>query len=105
MSATRRNMLLGSGALLVSNAAVVSALVQGWFGSKDRSKMFAIVYERETKEIRRLIDTAEDPDDSHLLYARLVLAPDEVMEAFQVRDFPRRLPRYLAPHIGRGVIL
>lgn len=68
-------------------------------------KKFALVYVTKTKEPRRLIDTSNDVDDSFLLQARAVLAPDETMEAFMIKDFPVRYPRYVLNHIGRGVIL
>lgn len=70
-----------------------------------REKLFAIVYDTKTKEIRRLYDTIDDIDHSHLFKARAVMAADETMEAFPVKDFPARWPRNVAAFIGRGVIL
>ena len=68
-------------------------------------RRFAIVYETKTKKIRRLIDTHDDPDDSHLSQARKFLAADETMETFPMNDFPVRLPRFVAPYIGKGTIV
>lgn len=93
----RRNFMLGSVAL----APIVAVLA----GFPFRSKKFAIVYVTATKEIRRLYDTFDDIDDSHLMKARAVMAADETMEAFEVHSFPSRWPRDLKAHIGRGVIL
>lgn len=93
----RRDFLLGTVAL----APLVGALAAFPY----REKKFALVYVTETKEPRRLIDTSDDLDDSHLLRARAVLAPDETMEVFPIKNFPVRYPRYVVNHIGRGVIL
>ncbi len=70
-----------------------------------REKKFALVYATETKEPRRLIDTNDDIDDSHLLRARAVLAADETMEVFRIADFPIRFPRYVVGSIGKGMII
>jgi hypothetical protein len=69
------------------------------------SKLFAIVYHRDTKEIYRLIDTSDDPDHSHLYRAKEVLKPHEVMEAFPLEDYPFHPAREMVKHIGKGQIL
>lgn len=52
------------------------------------SKRFAIVYDGATQELKRLIDTSDDPDDSHLMRARAVIGDGEVMEAFPIEMLP-----------------
>lgn len=93
----RRDFLLAS--------VAISPVVAAMTAIPYREKLFAIVYVTETKEIRRLYDTFYDLDHSHLFKARAVLAADETMEAFPVKDFPARWPRNVEPFIGRGVIL
>jgi hypothetical protein len=93
----RRAFLLGAVAL----APILAIIAKFPY----REKLFAVVYATDTKDIRRLYDTSDDIDDSHLMKARAVLASDETMEAFKVKDFPSRWPRDVASHIGRGVIL
>lgn len=51
-------------------------------------KRFAIVYDGATHELKRLIDTSDDPDDSHLARAKSVLQPGEVIEAFPIDMLP-----------------
>lgn len=68
-------------------------------------RAFAIVYDSATKEVRRLIDTSADQTDSHLELIKKYLAPDETMEVFRQADFPVRVPRYVAPFIGQGVVI
>lgn len=68
-------------------------------------RTFAIVYETGTQNVRRLIDTSDDPDDSHLERIKKYLAPDETMEVFRQSDFPIKFPRFVAPFIGQGAIV
>ena len=93
----RRKFLLGSAAL----APIVGIIATFPY----QEKRFAIVYETSTKIIRRLYDTNDDLDDSYLMKARAVMASDETMEAFQIKDFPVRWPYNLTSFIGKGVIL
>lgn len=69
------------------------------------TRTFAIVYETATQDIRRLIDTSDDPDDSHLERVKKYLAPDETMEIFRQADFPVRFPRFVKPFIGQGAVI
>lgn len=106
----RRDLLFAAlFALLPIPAIGVSA------GRVPMPRMFALVYTKGSKTARRLIDTSMDVDDSHLGRAWSVLADDEVMELFPQHAFepkmsglgpvPLRLPRYVAPFIGTGVIV
>lgn len=65
-------------------------------------RVFAVVYETGTQEMRRLIDTTEDKDDGHLELIKKFLAADETMEVFRQADFPIKFPRFVAPFIGQG---
>jgi hypothetical protein len=68
-------------------------------------RVFAVVYETATGDMRRLIDTSGDKDDSHLELVKKVLAADETMEVFLQDDFPEKWPRFVRPHIGKGVVV
>lgn len=76
-------------------------------------RMFALVYVKKTREVRRLVDTSDEPDDSHLLNVRKYLAADEVMELFPQHAFAPakfgektiRWPRFVSPFIGRGTLI
>jgi hypothetical protein len=68
-------------------------------------RTFAVVYETGTQEIRRLIDTSDDPDDSHLERVKKYLAPDETMEVFRQDDFPIKFPRFVKPFLGQGAVI
>lgn len=68
-------------------------------------RTFAIVYETGTQNIRRLIDTSDDPDDSHLEKIKKYLTPNETMEIFRQADFPIKFPRFVAPFIGQGAVI
>ena len=69
------------------------------------TRAFAIVYETGTQEIRRLINTSDDADDSHLEKIKHFLAPDETMEVFRQEDFPQKWPRFVKPFIGLGIVV
>lgn len=74
-----------------------------------RPKLFAIVYVKGTKELRRIYDTFDDETDAHIYLARRVLADDEIMEGFPtdlIKDYRGLLmPDQVISLIGKGVIL
>lgn len=69
------------------------------------TRTFAVVYETATQDIRRLIDTSDDPDDSHLERVKKYLAADETMEVFRQADFPIKFPRFVKPFLGQGAVI
>lgn len=106
----RRDILFAALLALLPAPAIASGP-----GRVPMPRMFALVYTKGSKTVRRLIDTSMDADDSHLGRAWSVLAEDEVMELFPQHAFdpqvsglgpmPLRLPRFVAPFIGTGVIV
>jgi hypothetical protein len=97
----RRNFLFAALLTVALPAAVIG--VQQLAAPMPR--MLALVYEKRSKKIRRLIDTSMDPHDGAIMGSRMYLAADEVMELFPQHQFPVRLPEFVAPYIGRGVIV
>lgn len=64
-------------------------------------KMFGLVVDSATNEPRRLIDTSDDVDDSHLLEAQKVLAADETLFMLALEDYPApRRPYIIARDVG-----
>lgn len=73
--------------------------------------MFALIYVKKTREVRRLHDPSADMDSGYLARVHDNMAPDEVMELFPQHAFKPsefggtmvRWPHNIAPFIGTGV--